>query len=153
MAQEFDTNHTQCTLSYELLKLMQWWITQEPAILKRMISYSLENGLRDYLKSHNDMDAFKEQASLHHNIIDFFSCIETLLNQSLEEHRAQDSLQRQLIPAAHNIDGLSSRGPTIKESLAQATKQYLQEEGDSPRELLFKELLKRWKPSRKTLVQ
>jgi len=152
MAKELDTNHTQCTLSFELLKLMQWWITQEPGILKKMITNSLENGLRDYLKAHNDMDAFKEQAALHHNIVDFFSCIETLLNQSLEEHKAHDALQRQLIPDAHNIDGISLRGPTIKESLAHATQQYLQKQDQSPRQLLFKEVLKRWKPSKKTSV-
>lgn len=143
---------TQFTLSYELLFLLRWLTEHDQDRLKKVITRALQAGLQDSIK--------REVAAVHHNgfeqeahnsIIDFLGMLETSLFDAMHEQTAKKALQKNLLPAIDQIDTSVCDDATVRFSVEKAASapHSVQE---NPKDLLLKELLKRWKPSKKSLL-
>jgi hypothetical protein len=143
-------NHTlpdQLTLSLELLRLLQWLVEHEQDSLKRLITRSLNQGLAATIKRNNAI----EDHELHNGIINFFTLIEIIMLEALNEHTTRTTLQRHLIPAINCIDTSACDTHTVQASIEQVTSKMHTNPQENPRELLIKELIKRWKPTKQSI--
>ena len=141
----------QLTVSYELLYLMEWLLENEPEKLKALITNALEAGL-----AHDMQKALKvktyDTEKLHYNLVDFLALMETLLYEALSEQVMKKAVQKKLLPALDHIDSNACDKETVAWSLEQATEKIDLHPEKSPREILFKELLKYWKPSKNSML-
>lgn len=143
-----DTN--QLTLSYELLYLMQWLIENEPEKLKTLIGQSFNNGLKEELKTIAPLSEQHSMEDLQYNIIDFLGMLETLLQEVSNEHALKRVMEKKLMPALDHIDTTNCDNETVQSSVEKASSKIDSNPERNPQELLFKELLRSWKPDKKT---
>jgi hypothetical protein len=135
----------QFVISFELLKLLEWLIDHEQESLKQLIKRAVDHGFPG-LGMHQ-MEGDPEE--LQQNVIDFFALIDALLHETVNEEEAENVLQRSLIPAINSIDATMYDSGAYSTSVAKATAAASRPKGGSPKEILCKELLKRWKPHKK----
>jgi len=143
-----ETNSTQVLLSYELLCLLQWLATHQTDKLKKMISKALINVLDNELQKKDTISQFGLAEDVQEGIVDFFTILESLLLEASEEHSVKKALENNLMPAIGQIDSSVCDDATVRSSIEGATSQ-INTTDENPKELLFKELLKRWKPTNK----
>jgi len=145
----FDEDHFM--VSYELLQILQWFLEHEQEALKDLLAYALSNGLQGELErvariKNNQHDLHPLKGS----IVDFFSLIEALVYEIKHEQDTQQVTQRALVPMIDKIDRAHCADQSaMKISIAKATAAAQNIRGSNPKEVLCKELLKRWKPSKK----
>jgi hypothetical protein len=142
----------QLNLSYELLYLIQWFIEQEPEKFKPLIASALKNGLKTELQhiSNNTVDQSMAN-DMQYNIIDFLGLLEAQLHEVLNEQIMKRVVEKKLMPAIDHIDTTECDTETVQFSVEKATSKLDREPKKNAQELLFQELLKCWKPSKKTL--
>lgn len=141
----------QFTLSYELLCLMQWLLEHEQEKLKKIILKSLDSGLKEELQQLEDQtlaNAHDPQVSedMQYAVVEFFGLLETLLAECLNEQMVKRALERNLMPAIEQIDTTLCDDATVKDSIEKATHKIELNPGENPKELLCRELIKRWRP-------
>lgn len=141
-------DHYQFVISHELLKLLEWLIDHEQESLKELIKRAIDGGFPIQHIRHVSGDSDE----LQQNVIDFFALIEALLHEAANEDEAEKVLRRSLIPAINNIDSRMYDLGAFTTSVAKATAAASRQKGASPKEVLCKELLKRWKPHKQSNV-
>lgn len=147
-----DFNDEHFVVSYELLKLLQWLLIHEQDALKKLIVTSLGKGLDYELADTHDGTNQQENESieeLQENIVDFFTLLEMLLHETLTEQNANTQIQKTMIPAINHIDTTACDLTSVALSVEKATAAVRNKTGENPKEVLCKELLKRWKPVKK----
>lgn len=139
----------QCELSYELLYLLKWLIENESQTLKKTITRAMHNGLREKLthgnRSLNPMDS----QSIQNSIVDFLDLLDSLLHEELNEESMIKVLAQNLSSSINKIDVRVCDKTTVQYSLEKATHQLEDHPNANPKEVLFKEILKQWKPNNK----
>ena len=138
-------NSDQLVLSYELLQLLEWLIEHEAESLKKIVKRALSKGLSKKLKSRELPNANIIQG----NVIDFLELLEILLFESNHEVSVSDVIRKNLMPAIDQIDTSNFNAATVESSAAVASVKKEKNPSENAEELLFKELLKRWKPKKK----
>ena len=117
-----------------------------------MVSKALASGLKEDIKQFEqlgDVNADPEMIEeIQHSIIEFFSMLETLLIESIKEQAAQRAVEKNLMPTVDHIDSKVCDDATVRSSLEKATAKSEMYPQANAQELLFKELLKRWKPTK-----
>lgn len=146
--ERLDHTDDQFLISPELLQLMDWIVRYEPEALKRIVARAVKQGLKNN-KPENPPNGLPELEELQRGFVDFISLMEYLLHQVTDERALKSALQANLLPALDHIDAAACDVSTIKSSLAGATSQMERNPEANPKELLFKELLKRWNPHKK----
>lgn len=148
---EADMNEesSQLTLSYELLYLLQWLIQNEPERLRYLIADALEDGLANDLKKINTSEQHIGE-EIQHSIVDFFGLLETLLHEVSNEQLMKQVMEKKLMPAIDHIDTTECDDATVQFSVEKASSKFEKNPGKNPQELLFKELLRCWKPNKET---
>lgn len=142
---------TQFSLSYELLGLLRWLTIHDQERLKKILTRALETGLHDELKkSVASTKGIGSDQDVQNSIIDFLGLLETMLFEAMNEHTVKRAIQKNLMPAIDQIDTTVCDDATLRFSVEKATATHNMHE--NPKELLLKELLKRWKPSKKTIL-
>ncbi len=136
----------QLVLSYELLQLLEWLMEHETDSLKRIIKRALGKGLNKELKRRPES---YESHELQGNIIDFLELLEVLLVESGHELNVDSIVRKDLLPAIDHIDTSDFGSGLVESSAAIATTKKEKNPQENAQELLFKELLKRWKPKKK----
>ncbi len=145
------SHDTQFTLSYEFLGLLRWLTLHDQERLKKIITRALETGLHDELKkSATITQEFSSDNEVQNSIIDFLGLMETMLFEAMNEHTVKRAIQKNLMPAIDQIDTTVCDDATVRFSVEKATATHTMHE--NPKELLLKELLKRWKPNKKTIL-
>lgn len=141
----FDNNSFsyQFSLSAELLYVLQWIAENEYETLKEMALHALVEAESHTLHQSNS----KQEA--HENIIDFFATLEAAISSVLDEETVKNNRTRSLLPALDKIDTHACDDNTVAFSAAQAASKHAKNPETNPQDLLFKELLKRWKPAKK----
>ena len=139
----FDPDVRQLALSLQLLELIKWLSEHEQEGLKRLIAHAVQNGLQERLAQPLTDES---EVELQEGIVEIFSLMEALLYEVMHEDKTKKLSKS--IPAIDHIDG------TVDEhlvSLSAATTAHTLECDPSidPKEELCKELLRRWKPSKK----
>lgn len=155
MINETTFNHNsdgQVLLTYELLFLLQWIIENESEALKKVVVRSLKNGFNDPdFRNHEVVEMHIADPSIHQCIVDFLGLLDALLIEATTELSMQKNVERNLIPALNHIDSTICNDETIQGSLKKATSQIHHSPEENPQDILLKELLRRWKPDKKSL--
>lgn len=143
-------NDNQFELSYEFLFLLRWLVDYEPENLKKIITRASRNGFK---QEFNKFLASKQQSPelVQRSIVDFFDLLDTLLIEVLHEESVKKVLDRSMIPALDQIDSRQLDAAVVHNSLDKASQRLEHHPEQNPKEVLFKELLKRWKPHKNQL--
>ncbi len=141
----FDNDAQQCVVSYQLLQLLRWLFEHEQEALKRMVARAFKQGLNEVLHEHTHVHESDEE--LHQSIVEFLSLMETLLYEVVKEGELKTI--RAAIPAVERIDSAVCDDTLVAMSIAQTQTAMEKNPLQDAKELLCKELLKRWKPSKK----
>lgn len=144
-------NDNQLTVSYELLYLVQWLLENESGALKKLISHALENGLKQDLQTAVNSE-LKSTEDIQYSIVDFLALLETLLHENISEQNMKRIMEKKLMPAIDNIDNKECDKATVDFSVEKATSKIENNPEENPQEILFQELLKCWKPTKKTIT-
>ena len=73
--------------------------------------------------------------------------LDALIIETMNEQAVQRAMEKNLLPAIDQIDSNECDNATVRFSIEKATSKYEHNPKENPKELLFKELLKRWKPT------
>jgi hypothetical protein len=148
----YDTNK-QFGISYELICLLKWILDNDTTKLKKIVAKSLSSGLKEELKDKNSF--FDEEDILEdikETILEFFATMEEILIDALNDQARKKAVEKNLIPDIEKIDSNICDDATVKFSIEKATSKIDNNPKENPKELLFKELLKRWKPNKKNIL-
>lgn len=146
-------NNAQFILSYELLALLRWLAEHDAEKIKKIINKSLSAGLKDEVnRARKGKSEDQSIQDIQHGIIDFFGLLEILLHESMSEAMVQTAVQNNLMPSIDQIDSAICDDETVRSSLQRTTAKIEHNPKQNPKELLFKELLKRWKPQNKNVM-
>jgi len=141
----------QFVLSYELLTLLRWLADHDADKLKKIIGKALNAGLYEEIQKIDTLDEMTLLDSVHNGITDFLEITESLLIEVMSEHVKQKAKYQDLLPAIDHIDTTVCDDTTVRFSIEKATSKMETNPEANPKEMLFKELLKRWKPSDKNV--
>jgi hypothetical protein len=139
-------SNSQFALSYELLHLLQWLSTHDTDKLKKLISKAVAQGLHDEIQLMEQINDQNVLQDMHQNMIDFFSTLDDLLFESINEHLEKKARQKNLLPTLDHIDSSLCDIETMRLSIETTTKKLDNFPNTNPKEQLCKELLKKWKP-------
>ena len=140
-------NEEQIVLSYELLQLMDWLMQHDSEGLKRLISKAFKRGLSRTFSRTSDSQNLAALSS--DTVANFISLLEILLVESGSEQENQSFLNRNLLPELDHIDLSNCHYSIIQSSAEVAFSKKEKNPSENTQELLYKELLKRWKPHKK----
>lgn len=146
-----NTNETQFTISQELICLLQWLVECESKKLKSIINKALNSGLQ------SEMQITENQESLgmdeaQHVVVNFFSDLEQIMFEALSERATKQARKKNLLPAIEHIDSMACDDATIQFSVEKVSLKNDNAPEESIQELFFKEILRRWKPSKKNIL-
>lgn len=144
-------NNAQFVLSYELLALLRWLVDHDAEKLKKIIGKAFKAGLETSLHAIDQTEDPDVLSELQHSITDFLHLLETLLLETASEHVKEKARQQKLLPAIDQIDINQCDNSTVRSSLEKTTSTLADNPNANAKELLFKELLKRWKPVDKNI--
>ena len=149
---EMDNNtfdpENQCELSYELLYLLKWLADHEEATLKKIITRAVQQGFKHKMVNADSTTEELSDESIQHSIVDFLDLLDTLLHESFNEQSIKTAQQRNLMPAINKIDSNICDSITVQSSLDRTTAHLEHHPDANAKELLFREILKRWKPNK-----
>lgn len=151
-----NNNANQFTISYELLCLLRWLSQYDTDKLKKLVSKALDNGLKEEIKKIEAYSKVNTESAMleevHHSILEFFTLMESLLLVALNEDTAKKAIKQNLMPAIDHIDATACDQETVRFSVEKATTKAEQKPDQNAQQLLFEELLKRWKPTKKQIM-
>lgn len=147
-----DNNSQHFVISYELLCLLRWLLEYDSDKLKKLVAKALSSGLREDIKQFEqlgDVNADPELVEeVQHSIIEFFGMLEILLLETMKEQSVARAIEKKLMTTMDQIDSTLCDGDTLRTSLEKATAQSELQPKANAQDLLYKELLKRWKPTK-----
>jgi hypothetical protein len=138
------------TLSYQLLCLFRWLIEHDEERLKKLINKALSDGLFNDIRKKQPNTELSPDAQ--NSILDFFATIETMLAESINERIEQQAREKNLLPSIDHIDTSICTQDLVRSSLDKIASKMDINSKESPQEMLFRELLKRWKPINKNML-
>jgi hypothetical protein len=142
---EFTFDDNQLFISHELLKALEWLTKHELETLKKLLSKALVSSHYIHQNKHSTED-------LHITVIEFFNILDGLLHSLLNENEVEVAMQRSRIPAIKHIDTSMYDQTSVNASIVKATSALGKHKTLDAQEVLFKELLRRWKPNKKPLA-
>lgn len=139
----------QFVLSYELLALLRWLVENEQEKLEHIIHDAIKNGLDKEIKQSKHI-ASQEEAldEMQHTIVEFFTALEVFMLEAMHKQIKQRARENDLLATVDHIDMSMYDTATVETSLENAASQIEQKPEANPKELLFKELLRRWRPDK-----
>ena len=148
----YPLDNGQFIISYELLQLLEWLLHHEQDMLKQLVLAALEQGLQKKLLQASRQTSEQIQKAgeeMKQSAVDFFTLLESLMIEAVHERKAQDTVSRSLIPALDHMDLRLYDPHTMSQSVAKVHTAIHKKNGEKPEEVLYRELLKRWKPAKK----
>jgi hypothetical protein len=142
-------SNSQFALSYELLNLLKWLGNNEADKLKKIIAKAVAHGLHDEIQKVKTLSDPNLLEEMHHGIIDFFDLLDTLLFDAINDHVQQKAREKNLLPTIDHFDSSLLDHETVRSSVEKTTQKLDMHPNTNPKEQLFKELLKKWKPLNK----
>lgn len=153
MVHDFNAdNPHQFVMSYELLTLLRWLVEYDAEKLKKIIAKAMNSGLREEIQRNKQMGNVHESEEIQQSVVEFFGLLECLLFEASHEQTMQTAVEKNLMPAIDHIDSNICDNATIRFSVEKATQTSTKNPSENPREILFKELLKNWKPHNKKIL-
>ena len=148
-----EEHDTQLILSYELLCLLRWLIEYDANKLKKMVSKAVSNGLYEHIRLLDKKPASAhDQEDMQDNILDFLALLETSLLECMSDHVTHKARSTNLLATVEQLDTTLCDPEIMMSSLEKATALSDKNPNLNPQEMLYKELLKRWKPEKKSAL-
>jgi len=147
-----EEHDTQLVLSYELLCLLRWLIEHDANKLKKMVSKAVENGLYEHIRLLDKKSSHHDQEDMQDNILDFLALLETSLLDCMSEHVTHKARSTNLLATVEQLDTTLCDPEIMMSSLEKVATSTNKNPELNPQELLYKELLKRWKPEKKSAL-
>jgi hypothetical protein len=137
---------SQFALSYELLHLLQWLAIHDADKLKRIITKAIEQGLYEEIQKAEMAPNSELLQDMHHSTIDFFGMLDEMLCDAINEHVKQKARNSDLLATIDQIDSAICDTETVRSSMVKTAKKLDTYPHVNPKEQLFEEILKKWKP-------
>lgn len=150
---EFADKDEQFVISYELLCLLRWLVENDADKLKKMIERAAIRGLTEKIEQIRTYSDSKALEDAHENMFEFFNVLESMLADTIQEQIANQAFERQLMPAIEQIDTTACDDNIVQISLEKAHSKIAHNPDKNPQDILLKEILKNWKPSKKQALQ
>jgi len=142
----------QLVISFELICLLKWMLENEDENIKKMISRALRSGLKDELNKKHQISKELMLSDIQDVLLEFFDMMEVLLVEALSEEAIKKALEKNLMPSIDQIDSSVCDDATVRFSIEKAASKVEQNPKENIREALLQELLKRWKPRKKNIL-
>jgi len=143
----------QFAISFELLCLLRWLIEHESDKFKKMVTKAVAQGLTqklEHITGFSDNEALEDAQE---NMIEFFSSLESILVDTLQEQARTTANEKKLMPALEQIDTTICDDTVLKFSLERARNKIVRNPEKNSQEILLKEILKNWNPNKKEVAQ
>lgn len=144
----FDNQGDQFVISHELLHLLRWIVENHGPQLQALITSAHMHQRNDAAQNNNGAFDY-EEAQVH--VIDFLTLMEEMLHEIRHEDETQVRLARQLLPALDQIDQTACDNEIVRSSAESATQRARRHPDQDAQQVLFKEILRRWKPGKRIL--
>ena len=141
--QNNSNGNDQFIISKELINLMQNIIDLYSESFKEVIAQAQKNT--------NPQNPEFDLKDAQDTILEFLNLMEMLSYEIKHENIVTQHLQLQLMPSINHIDQTTCDEDTVISSIEDATDQMEKNPKANPQELLYKELLKRWTPTKNTV--
>ena len=138
------TSDRQVVVSLELVKLIEWILEHENEGLRRLINRAVFKGMI----SNRPSQDFESLDDMNQYIVDFLAKMESFLDKAVEKQVMKNVQKNDILPAVRYIDTTSCDTSLIEQTLERITNKLPNPTNESPKELLIKELLKRWNPGK-----
>jgi len=148
----FYESENQCVISYELICLFRWLVKNDSNKLKKIISKALSSGLKEDLTRGSLSSGDHSLEDIQEDILEFFTMMEAILIESLSDHAIKKAVEKKLMPSIDKIDSNVCDDATVRFSVEKATSKIEKNPQENPKDLLLEELLKRWKPNKKNVL-
>jgi hypothetical protein len=146
------------SLSFELVYLMSWLLKNEKTMLNNLVKHAIKNGFDRDVKQLKSVDFTKISDQFYHTILDFLLYLEEALKKDLNKIKLDKQTEKIIFPIVKNINQKALNTDTIKRSLQQTKAHFANKNGNDKttgnnkqaqeaREILFKHVLKNWKPT------
>lgn len=148
-----EPKHAQFVLSYELLCLLQWLVSNDEERLRKIIQKAYLAGLYkelDHLE-HNARN-LQHLEQMQESVIDFLNMLEQQLATVMQEQTQIRAQHHNLMPSIDKLDVNECDDATVQHSLEKATARAERSPQTNTKTLLFEEFLRRWKPHGGTVV-
>jgi len=159
---------TDLSLSIELIYLMDWIVKNEKTLLNNLVKHSIENGFIKELDK-IDLGNHTNPDLLFEVVYAFMTKIEDCLVENLEKAQLSDSQSEEIIPAIKKISMESIDLKTMWLSLQQTKIQLNKVQKQQNRHekldvenaqntkhnstsILFEQIIKNWKPTKKEII-
>jgi hypothetical protein len=149
----FSTDATaQFVLSYELLALLRWLVENGQDDLEALVHQAIGAGLDKELKNKRHGGESQEEAleEMQQGIVDFFTALEVFMLEAMHKQMKQRARENDLLATVDQIDMNLYDTVTVETSLEKAASAIERKPTADPKELLFRELLRRWRPNKKS---
>lgn len=152
----FSNDNSQFVLSYEVLCLLRWLVENDAEKLKKIVAKALSSGLTQEIHKAREAAQMPQQEEqmedVQYSILEFFSLLDALIIETMNEQAVKRAMEKNLLPSIDQIDSNECDTATVRFSIEKAASKFEHNPKENPKELLFKELLKRWKPHNKNIL-
>lgn len=142
---KFDIEN-QYELSYELLYFLKWLVEFEASSLQKLVKRAVSSEFKQRLKQQERTEKVSE--NIQYTILDFLDLLESLIEEELYNESVKQAQKQNLLPAVNKIDSYECDVETVRSSINTATAQIKINPDLNAKDILCKEILKHWKPSK-----
>lgn len=146
------SGNTPLAISHEVLMLLRWLVEHHAEELTKLTRRALYDGLHDTLLHMYQGEQIHSIEEAYADATHFFKLIEEILIKELDEHRAYQSQAKNLQETVNRIDSTLCDVRIVQSSIAQTSAHIKKNPDNSPKELLYKELLRQWRPRKSNLI-
>lgn len=147
---------TNISLSFELICLLNWLLKNKKQDLNSLTKQALENGFLQDLEALSYAEEQKEPDQLYTTVLEFLIFMEESLAKNLETIYLDNATKEAIYPALKKIDLGNLDAKTILISMQQTKskirlnrKKSLEQNKQNPTNILWEQILKNWKPTKK----
>jgi hypothetical protein len=142
---------TQLTISHEVLTLLRWLMENHAEELTKITRRALQHGLHDKIHA-GQAERLPQPEEAYENVAHFFGMIEEILIKALDEHVTYRKHENKLQPIINHIDATYCDSSTVQLSVEKTATKIAQHTECNPRDILFKEILRQWRPRKSSLI-
>lgn len=138
----------QFVISYELIALLNWFIAHEDKVLTKLVRRAVQDGIKYSVHNEPHLSHTELSQKAQQTIIDFFTILESHMIDALDKDTVQHAIAKNLLPAIDQIDTTACDPLAMRKSIEKATHAHEAQTQEQAKELLCKELLRHWKPTK-----
>ncbi|HBY06142.1 MAG: hypothetical protein UV38_C0002G0100 [candidate division TM6 bacterium GW2011_GWE2_42_60] len=149
---QYPFDESQLIVSYDLLRLIDWLVKNDPESIKKIVETAQQNGYNTTTKHRHSV--LNATTDLRESITGFFLLLEEafLETAELEENdKHSTATPASIITTIEAIDSSLCDKETLLKSTERTQRALKQDDLQNPKELFYRELLKSWKPRKKSL--